>query len=128
MANLTCPKCGKKFNSDNLTVYRCKDCRAWLDYDKQEVASPQVIEQEPHDPLLGLDPATREIVLASNRTTYAVRSLALYLFITITTAFAGLVLINLGRPESIFFGTAIIIIGFIWSMVAGITELNKSKP
>jgi hypothetical protein len=99
-----------------------------LDYDKQEVASPQVIEQEPHDPLLGLDPATREIVLASNRTTYAVRSLALYLFITITTAFAGLVLINLGRPESIFFGTAIIIIGFIWSMVAGITELNKSKP
>jgi hypothetical protein len=127
MANLTCPKCGKKFNSDDLRVFKCKDCKAWLDFDEQQFAKSLDVEPVAEDPIANLDPATREVVLASNRTTYAVRSLSLYLFISITTSFLGLMVIYLA-PEAALLGSITILIGFITAISVGISELNKSKP
>ena len=127
MANLTCPKCGKKFNSDDLRVFKCKNCRAWLDFDAQQPTKSIDLEPAVEDPIAKLDPATRELVLASNRTTYAIRSLSLYLFISITTSFLGLMVIYLA-PEAALLGSMIILIGFTTAVSVGISELNKSKP
>jgi hypothetical protein len=127
MASLTCPKCGKKFNSNDLRVFKCKDCRSWLDFDEQQSTKSIDLEPAVEDPIANLDPATREVVLASNRTTYAVRSLSLYLFISITTSFLGLMVIYLA-PEAALLGSITILIGFITAISVGISELNKSKP
>ena len=127
MANLTCPKCGKKYNSDDLRVFKCKDCRAWLDFDEQEFAKSLAPKPDAEDPLSALDASTRELILASNRTTYAVRSLSLYLFISITTSFLGLIVIYLA-PEAALLGSITILIGFITAISVGISELNKSRP
>jgi NADH:ubiquinone oxidoreductase subunit 6 (subunit J) len=69
-----------------------------------------------------------DLVEAQDRTTHAVRSLALYLFITIATSFLGVALILIAVPVAVFIGAAIILAGFVWSIVAGIDELSKSKP
>ncbi len=142
MANLICPKCGKTYNSEDLRAFRCKECRAWLDLDEQEVAKSLTSEPDVIDPLLELDPATREVVLATNRTTYAVRSLALFLFTTLCTSLIGYGLIGAGAGAAVncnsysecgadafvIWGWIVIIIGFIFGLGVGVSELSKSKP
>jgi hypothetical protein len=68
-----------------------------------------------------------ELVEAQDRTTYAVRSLALYLFITITSSTLGLALIY-AVPAAAVPGAILIVVGFIASIAVGISELSKSKP
>ena len=75
----------------------------------------------------GSDSSTSSLLKAQNKTTYAVRSLALYLFITVTTSFFGLFVIYV-FPQAAVLGALIIMVGFIVSLSVGISELNKSKP
>jgi hypothetical protein len=128
MATLICPKCAKNFDSDKLRVYKCPDCKKWLDWgpdvEVQKYEPAEVVRDELDD----LDPATKALVRAANRTTYAVRSLAMYLFITIATGFCGGVLFLIGRPEAALIGAIVIIIGFVWAVAAGLNELSKSEP
>jgi phage FluMu protein Com len=124
---LECKKCEAQYTSDQVKSGKCPVCRKWLNYvgivqsddagtQIQETASKSTKEYSFGD-----------LVEAQTRTTYAVRSLAVYLFITITTSVLGLLLINLA-PETPSFGALVILAGFIWSVTAGISELNKSKP
>ena len=127
MTTLICPKCNKNYDGDKLRVYKCPDCKKWLDYGPDVHVQKYEPEQDFQDELDDLDPATRALAKAVNRTTYAIRSIALYLFITITTSFLGLLLIYLA-PEAAVLGAFIILIGFVASVSVGISELSKSKP
>ncbi len=86
---------------------------------------------------------TRAIVSAQNKTTYAVRSLAIFIFTTLCTSLIGYGFLGVGasaalRCDSIdsdcgsgaavLFGWAVIAIGFLVALSVGIHQLNKSKP
>lgn len=125
---LECKRCDLQFDASKVENSKCPHCRRLLHFvsdpemDQYSSTSNRFQSRTPKEV------SFEDLVRAQNRTTYAVRSLAVYLFITITTGFAGLVLINLGRPELVLFGAITLVAGFIWSISAGLTELNKSKP
>jgi hypothetical protein len=142
MANLICPKCGANFDSDKLRVYRCKDCRAWLDWDSTEVVQKFEPEYVQVDTMANLDDSTKALVLAANRTTHAVRSLAVFLFTTLCSSLFGYGLVGAGASAAVncnsysgcgsealvIWGWIIISVGFIVGLIVGIAELNKSRP
>ena len=70
------------------------------------------------------------IEAASNRTTRAVRAFVRFLFIQLTMTTAGTTVAGLGAalgwPILGGFGSAIILIGIVWSGWAGRAELRKS--
>lgn len=86
---------------------------------------------------------TRKLVDAQNRTTYAVRSLALFIFISLQTALFGGGMIGLAlnnrahydvygdlNPGATFFvvlGWLVAFVGFLVAVLVGRFELNKSK-
>jgi hypothetical protein len=121
-----CKNCTYKFNLDEFD--RCPSCdhqgsspskRGRVGV-SQTVGSANNIQVEA---FADLD----DLVSAQNRTTYAVRSLALYLFITMTTSFIGILLLYL-VPSSPITGSLIIIAGSITAIFIGIAELTQSKP
>jgi hypothetical protein len=80
---------------------------------------------------------------AQDRTTHAVRSLAIFLFATVCSSLIGYALIAFGTGLAvgctiynfdcgsnlvIGLGVLVIIGGFIFAVVAGLLEFNKSKP
>ena len=85
----------------------------------------------------------RAIISSQNRTTYAVRSLALYLFISLQSALFGGGMIGLAINNSshydaygalnsgasffVTLGALIVFAGFVVSVVVGRWELDKSK-
>jgi len=142
MANLNCPTCGKNYNSDKLRVYKCPECKTWLQWGTDVAESSHVPEVRVEDSMAGLDPGTRAIVMASNHTTYAIRSLAIFLFTTLCTSLLGYGLIGAGAAAAlrcnsyysdcgsgfVIWGWVIIALGFIIGLGIGINELGKSKP
>ena len=68
----------------------------------------------------------RAIVSAQNKTTYAIRSLALYFFISLQTGLIGLGVVLL-FPEWAFAGAMIILGGFLSAVWYGSKELGKSR-
>ena len=138
---LYCTKCQTKFNAADLKHERCPACDRWLevfDPTKQEAsvppkAKPRGNSKEVKLQETGVDDTEEseidlaDLVEAQDRTTYAVRSVALYLFITITSSSLGVALIYFA-PAAAVPGALIVLIGFIASIAVGISELTKSKP
>ncbi len=73
-----------------------------------------------------------DLVAAQNRTTYAVRSLAVFLFVTLCTAPFGYVLVGAGVDASsdtmVMWGWVIIVTGFVMGLFGGLGELRLSRP
>lgn len=141
MANLICPKCDKNYDSDKLRVYKCPDCRKWLNWDTDLPAEKYDPNEFVRDDLRDLDAATIALISATNRTTYAIRSLAIFLFTTLCTSVLGYVLISAGASAAlrcdsysdcgsgfVIWGFVIVALGFIVGLGAGVNELGKSKP
>lgn len=141
MANLICPKCDKNYDSDKLRVYKCPECRKWLRWDSDVQVAKYDPDEFVRDDLSDLDSATKALISATNRTTYAIRSLAIFLFTTLCTSVLGYLLISAGanaalRCDSysdcgsgfVSWGFVIVALGFIIGLLAGINELDKSKP
>jgi hypothetical protein len=143
MANLNCPTCDKNYDSDRLRVYKCPDCKTWLQWGTDVAESTHVPEVKVEDPMANLDPATRAIVMASNRTTYAIRSLAIFFFTTLCTSLVGYGLVGAGANAALKCGSyysdcgstglaiggwLIIAIGFLIGVITGAKELGKSRP
>jgi hypothetical protein len=139
--NLQCPKCLNKFNSADLKHERCPDCDRWLEaFDPSNPAAAETpkskqrsrhkeveLEETRVDEIDESEISLADLVEAQDRTTYAVRSLALYLFITITSSTIGVALIYL-VPAAAVPGALLIVVGFIGSIAVGLSELSKSKP
>jgi ABC-type multidrug transport system fused ATPase/permease subunit len=78
-----------------------------------------------------LDESTKQIILAQNRTTHAIRAVVRFLFIQLTAITLAFVIGGLGSALGnafvIFIAVVIYIIGIVWSSNAGWSELEKSN-
>jgi hypothetical protein len=78
-----------------------------------------------------LEEGTRQIVLAQNRTTHAIRAFVRFLFIQLSFTTAASLFILLGGATGTTFlvlvGVLLVIIGVVASSVAGWGELHKSE-
>ena len=144
MAMLKCPKCQKQIDSDSLSVYKCPDCKSWLDWeDYKEYKKTEPVTTQVTSDYSKLDENTKALVLAADRTTHAVRSLALFLFTTLITSLVGYGFIGAGSGASlrctsyysdcgssglIIFGWIVIALGFLFGLILGARELAKSNP
>jgi len=148
--NLICPKCDKKYHSDDLKLLKCKECRAWLDWDKNwvpptsevvEIGNSEVLDRESVSHYEGLNKDTMALVHASNRTTYAVRAIGLWLFTTINTFIIANNLANLAARSAArckdyygdcgasawdSFAGVVLFVGLSLGVYLGVKELNKS--
>jgi hypothetical protein len=72
----------------------------------------------------------QDLVRAQNRTTHAIRSLAIFFFMNLTSGVIGSALIWIGITFqawlSTFIGSVIAITGFCLALVGGIGELRRS--
>jgi len=148
MINLICPKCRTNFEYESLPTLKCPDCREWLqsevETDVEDLTSESVELTEWEE----FDDSTRAIVTASNRTTHAVRSLALFFFTLLRVNLLGGGLIGIGLalapinsylifqtdryamvgPWLVIAGSLTSFIGFFVALSRGVRELNLSKP
>ena len=72
----------------------------------------------------------QENIAAANRTTRAVRGLARFLLIEVTSTLIGIALIVLGlfgQDLFIFLGSVILLVGLIWAATSLKSELDKSQ-
>ena len=71
-----------------------------------------------------------KLIKAINKTTYAVRSIALFLFTSLCSSIVGYALIvtSAGEPTLVISGSIVIASGFLIALVIGISELGKSRP
>lgn len=148
MANLICPKCQATFNSEILGVLKCPDCKKWLESAPATNEEEFVAESVELNEFEGLESDTRAIVAASNRTTHAIRSLAIFFFTLLRVNLFGGGLIGIGLalspfnsyfifqtdrlamigPLLIIAGSLISFIGFFVALARGMRELELSKP
>jgi len=87
--------------------------------------------QDPKKKYSNLEESTRQILLAQDRTTHAVRAFVRFIFIQLTAiTISGLVILfgSFAVNESVIvIGVLIYIAGVIWSSNAGWSELEKSN-
>jgi hypothetical protein len=142
--DMTCPKCGKKYQSKGMVLLRCKDCKKWLEYDQVIPAAKTFTEEK----VEGVQQASiskerviatphQELVAAQNRTTRAVRALAVFLFSSLRSGlvgsgFAGLGFLTLSSSAQtgiflIVIGWLITFVGFFVAFFKGSSELQKSN-
>jgi hypothetical protein len=71
-----------------------------------------------------------KLIKAINKMTFAVRSIALFLFISLCSSIFGsaLIAVSAGELSLVIFGSIVIAAGFLIALVIGISELGKSKP
>jgi hypothetical protein len=146
-----CRKCGNKYNSGDLlgNQLRCADC----DVDLYPYRAPNPVRATSTSTsrasvtrTLGSESVQAETLLlerlveAQNRTTHAVRSLARFFFISLSTSLFGYSLMSAGAapiscavrqsdcgiPGLVIFGWLVALVGFGVAMFVGISELNKS--
>jgi predicted ATP-dependent serine protease len=119
-----CPNCSQEFTSEQVNTGKCPDCRRWLDYvglvGVDGVQSP--IQTSPSK---RSEATLSQLVAAQDRTTFAVRSLAMFLFTSLVTTGSGYVLIVSGAGG---FGVFVIIVGYLAALALGIMQLINSKP
>jgi hypothetical protein len=107
-----------------------------IEKDDEELESSFALSKDETE---NLDPATRAIVMASNRTTHALRALAVFFFTSLRTSVIGSSIFGIGlaigaNPNAAgigifmaFVGWAVVLIGFIVAVRSGMKELEKSK-
>jgi len=135
MTDLVCPKCGNQYKSDELKLLRCTQCKTWLQW--AEVQSDNSVSEFLSSEgiakieLSQLDDATRALVAASDRTTAAVRSLAVYFFTLLTFSLIAGVLVGIGfgsgSPGLVVAGYLSAFVGFLVALTRGLSELQKSR-
>ena len=161
----TCPTCGQKFKAE--TIDECPSCaadstallprRSYLGAGTESVSDslepkkvkaeriePEARNERPTSDLVSPQHlTTADLISAQNRTTYAIRSLAIFFFTTLCTSLFGYGLVGAGANAAlkcssyysdcgstglVVGGWLIIAIGFLVGVIAGANELGKSKP
>jgi|LauGreDrversion4_2_1035121.scaffolds.fasta_scaffold229861_2 hypothetical protein len=139
-----CPDCGRRYRADKLSV--CPGC----DVETSNEANQEVNQGLSRDSSSRAALSSEEVadwlslVDAQNRTTYAVRSIALFLLVTSASALVGAVfyaaylsaLLDCGLDTYCIksiegwsnVGPSIAGLGILVSLVIGLSELRASKP
>jgi hypothetical protein len=138
-----CPKCSKEFTSSEVISFgKCPDCKKLLRYiDGPQTVAHGATQINPGQTSSDLPLAI--LIEAQNRTTFAVRSLALFFFISLQSSILGGALIGLainnksnydsygqlsdGATAFVGLGCLIVVVGFLIAALVGGSELNKSK-
>ena len=122
-----CAFCKSVLEND---VCQRKDCRMYGIY----LPDPKIRQQgsDAKDSIYSnLDESTKQIILAQNRTTHAIRAVVRFLFIQLTAITLALIIGAFGNAIDngfmIFIAAVIYIVGIIWSSNAGWSELGKSN-
>jgi rRNA maturation protein Nop10 len=128
---INCEDCGRSYRFDILKS--CPGCGH-----EEEVPIPMHSSNVSRE-AEALQMTTRAI----DRTTYAIRSLALFIFISICTSVLGYAIIGAGAANQVacsysgescgngglvIFGWIVVLVGFVAAIAVGINELSKSKP
>jgi hypothetical protein len=157
-----CPSCGQNFKAE--TIDECPGCaaysaslltrRSYLGAGTEsssdspapkKVKAERIEQQVPKENTTAESTvaqirSTADFIEAQDRTTYAIRSLAIFIFTTLCTSLLGYGLIGAGAAAAlrcnsydcssgfVIWGWVIIAIGFIIGLGVGINELGKSKP
>ena len=139
----SCPDCGRHYRADKLK--ECPGCGAGGG------VTPAPLAQVRSRPISFYPPQERDedddftfIVAAQDRTTYAIRSLALFLFTTVITSIIGALfyVVNIRGALGCNFemnclesyarwvdlGPAIAGLGLVAGVVIGVIELRVSRP
>ena len=144
---ITCDECGLRFRGKDGSA--CPNCQSWQQVPNAKSKPADRPVPSSVDPLDGLKPENRVLVDAQNRTTAAVRSLAVFFFYNLFWgAIVGLLVLiasalppvrdcdfydgctNATNPASIFLLVlaAIAAIAGIWiTMASAIKELRASR-
>ncbi len=127
-----CPKCDRPYRSD--VFGSCPSCLETGQPESPASAKSTKASQSSDD--------TR-LIKAMDRTTYAIRSIALFIFVSLCSSVIGYAIVGMGsgNPVScavsgrdcsnvgvVTFGWIVILAGFIAAVRIGLTELSKSKP
>ena len=119
-----CSYCGKS----TLGAVESTEASNTSSAERNPSTRPRLVEQNV-SPIQNND-----LVLAQNRTTYAVRAIALFIIVQVQTAFLGGALIGLALTMGsdgvalLVFGYLIIVVGIAISIVVAYSELRKSQP
>lgn len=139
-----CRRCDVQFDASKVENGKCPNCRRLLYFVGNPEFDPYA-SKSTHLDSNGTNGASfDDLVRAQNRTTYAIRSLAMFFFISIQTSIlggglAGLALNNQSHYDSYgnlnegatlfaIFGLLIALVGFYIALYVGRQELSKSKP
>jgi len=144
----TCVGCGHEFRVNRLTsCYSCgtKIPKAFLPDRTEEPSGwgrltesvlretgfeDQRVEAGRSKNVGYLDLDIKDLIRSQNRTTHAIRSLALFFFVNLTAGIVGSVLIWIGTifnlQVSVFIGAIIVLAGFGIALASGIEELKRS--
>ena len=135
-----CKNCTYKFDMDEFD--RCPSC----DHQGASTSKRGKVVSQNVDNANNIQVTTLadfgDLVTAQNRTTYAVRSLAIFLLTTFSTSVIGYGLVTAGANSAIrcgsysecgadsmtMWGWVIIATGFFMGLGVGIRELGKSRP
>jgi hypothetical protein len=147
---LTCPKCQKTYKASSFKRFgyeKCKDCKVFLEdqetlrrkASERGIASGKALEAKKSTAIeieTELNPQ-QELVAAQDRTTRAVRALAVFFFSSLRSGMVGTGLVGLGL---LCFGSAkdfgvilmvagwlVAFIGFFVAFFRGSEELRKSE-
>jgi hypothetical protein len=129
---VNCGDCGRSYRFDILKS--CPGCGH-----EEETASIRVRSSGESS-----EAETLQVTIwAIDRTTFAIRSLALFIFISICTSVFGYAIVGAGAANQVacsysgescgngglvIFGWIVVFVGFVTALAVGINELNKSKP
>ncbi|MBU6144216.1 MAG: hypothetical protein KGQ56_01960 [Acidobacteria bacterium] len=143
---ITCAECGYMFRAEmNSPCPSCNHSAVTPNATLAPAISPSAKQKEMRASIEEREPATlADLLEAQNKTTAAVRSLAVFFFINLCSTLFGAAMIyfsttlkptcnyytgacsNPGTGVAIF-GALVIIVGFAWAVIAGQIELRKSK-
>ena len=138
---LECKRCDLRFEASKVANGKCPHCRRLLNFvnstgTESYFLSSRAVETEPQKEM-----SLKDVVLAQNRTTHAIRSLAVFFFTTLCTSLIGYALLaasasaaltcsygsECSADEFLILAWIVIIAGFIFGLVTGVRELNKSR-
>jgi hypothetical protein len=124
-----CPKCDRPYRSDVFD-----SCPACLETGHPTAAKSSKVSQVSED---------SNLIKAVDRTTYAIRSIALFIFISLCSSVIGYAIVGMGAGNSVScavsgrdcsnvglvtFGWIVTLAGFIAAVRVGLSELSKSNP
>ncbi len=138
---LECKRCDLRFEASKVANGKCPHCRRLLNFVNSTETESYFLSSRAVETTARREVSFEDVVLAQNRTTHAIRSLAVFLFTTLCTSLIGYALLaastavaltcsygsECSADELMVSAWIIIVAGFILGLAAGVSELNKSR-
>ena len=139
--NERCPYCGWNPKADPDLTKGMKGTMPKHESDWSQFAPPVARKNSSQSSSAQADSVGfAQLIEAQNRTTFAVRSMAIFFFITLCSTLVGYFFLTWAAAVALkctssycgdgflsFLGWLVILVGFIWGVISGVSELGKSR-